>query len=476
MKNREDLQQKYVSGRVIGVIILCFFTAIIFKAAAIAGTDELAVIQIKADSVEMLQEDTIPELKASIYLDGEGAPETVIEEKTNYKVQDLVNDLENGNGYTLEADTDGLTEGEYKVKVKISEEYQKKQLNEWLGKVVIKGKNGTITVKNKFGEWDGNKFIRTDGTYVINDWIISKGNTYYFGEDGIRVTGWQEIGGNRYFFNKEGIRQTGWYEADGVRSYLNDDGTMAIGWVESEGSKYYFNNDGKMLTGEQQIGTKKCTFSEDGKFIESVDNIDPTRPMLALTFDDGPGEGTIRILEELEKYGAHATFFMLGNKVPRYPEVIKKMKDIGCELGNHSMTHANLSKLGAGAIQNEIGGTNAELQAIVGVGATVVRPPYGATNDTVRANIGAPSIMWSIDTLDWKTRNTQATIDNVINTAKDGDIILMHDIHAPTVDAAIALIPKLINNGYQLVTVSELANARGIQMENGVSYSSFHLK
>ena len=102
-----------------------------------------------------------------------------------------------------------------------------------------------------------------------------------------------------------------------------------------------------------------------------------------------------------------------------------------------------------------------------------MRPPYGAINDTVKQNAGLPMILWSIDTLDWKTRNTQSTIDAVMNNVQDGAVILMHDIHTQSIDAAIALIPKLQEAGYQLVTISEMAEAKGIQMENGGKYGFF---
>ena len=92
----------------------------------------------------------------------------------------------------------------------------------------------------------------------------------------------------------------------------------------------------------------------------------------------------------------------------------------------------------------------------------------------MEAAVGMPMILWNIDTLDWKTKDTQSTIDCVLNTADDGDIILMHDIHSSTVDAALQLIPKLIENGYQLVTVSEMAEARDIILENGKVYTDFN--
>ena len=106
--------------------------------------------------------------------------------------------------------------------------------------------------------------------------------------------------------------------------------------------------------------------------------------------------------------------------------------------------------------------------------ATLVRPPYGAYNSNVQINAGAPLILWSIDTLDWKTRNAKNTINVVMNEVKDGSIILMHDIHSPSVDAAEVLIPKLIASGYQLVTVSELAKYRSVAMYSGGVYNAFY--
>ena len=132
------------------------------------------------------------------------------------------------------------------------------------------------------------------------------------------------------------------------------------------------------------------------------------------------------------------------------------LKD-GNELGNHSYDHQQLTKIDAEAIAKEVNDTNENIKNICGSPATVLRPPYGAINDTVKSSVGMPMILWNVDTLDWKTRNTQSTIDEVMRDLKDGDIILMHDIHTQTVDAALQLIPKLEEEGYQLVTVSEMA-------------------
>ena len=196
-------------------------------------------------------------------------------------------------------------------------------------------------------------------------------------------------------------------------------------------------------------------------------------PRIALTFDDGPGKRTGELLDQLEKYDAKATFFMLGQKVASYPDEIKKMKEIGCELGNHSYDHPNLANLSADGVKKQIGDTNSKIKKIVGEEATVMRPPYGAISSTLRKNAGMPLILWNIDTLDWKTRNARTTVDIVMKNVDDGDIILMHDIHTESVDAAIELIPKLLEKGYQLVTVSELAAYKNVTLENGEKYTDF---
>ena len=100
-----------------------------------------------------------------------------------------------------------------------------------------------------------------------------------------------------------------------------------------------------------------------------------------------------------------------------------------------------------------------------------MRPPYGSVNDKVRANVGMPMIMWTIDTLDWETKNVQSTIDSIMTNVKDGEIVLMHDIHKSTRDASMVLIPRLRREGYQLVTVSELAQYRGYSLEKGKKYN-----
>lgn len=208
---------------------------------------------------------------------------------------------------------------------------------------------------------------------------------------------------------------------------------------------------------------------------EITDNtIDPTKPMVALTFDDGPHETrTTKILDALEANNAKATFFVLGNRVGRNPDVLRRAVSLGCEIGNHTYGHLQLTKLSLEDIRFQVNETNRLVEEITGQPPTLLRPPYGAFNETVKQTVNMPMILWCIDTLDWKTKSRDKTVSTVIDNIQDGDIVLMHDIHETSAEAAEIIIPELIKQGYQLVTVSELAEYRGIDLQNGNTYRRF---
>lgn len=207
--------------------------------------------------------------------------------------------------------------------------------------------------------------------------------------------------------------------------------------------------------------------------------LDATKPMVALTFDDGPGKYEDRILAAFQKYGGKGTFFFVGNQAEKYPNVVKRVAEAGHEVANHSYKHENLPKLSQAGATQSLAKTNEILRRLSGQSVSLVRPPYGATSSSVKAalqNQGQPSILWSIDTLDWKTRNAKSSINIVLQQVKDGDVILMHSIYAQSAEAAEALIPALQERGYQLVSVSELAKARGVSLQAGQNYGSFRKK
>jgi len=202
--------------------------------------------------------------------------------------------------------------------------------------------------------------------------------------------------------------------------------------------------------------------------------IDPAKPMVALTIDDGPYAPVgNRILDCLAEHGAKATFYMVGNRCSSYVEEMQRIAADGHELGNHTYSHKYLVNLGAEGIQREIQRGAEAIQTASGVAPATVRLPGGLKNSTVLANVHAPMIMWSIDTLDWKTKDAQSTVDAVLNKVKDGDIILIHELYQATADAVVQLVPALIERGYQLVTVSEIATYRG-GLESGKVYYNFY--
>lgn len=457
------------------LLILC--AVLIMKKEIRILMDRAVQLTIVVQNQEIIQGEDLPQMQIKIHAEsGRKKPDQIFlnKEKT-YSVQNLIEELEGGKGCTIICNADATQEGIYPIKVELDKKITEKLDNEWKRKVRFYVKSGNLTVKNPMGNWEGNKFRKYDGTYMKNGFVNSKGKQYYLNEEGIKATGWQMIGEKKYLFDENGVLQTSkWVQDDNNSYYLNESGAAVTGWMTMDDSEYFFHQDGRMSTGKVQIGLAECVFDENGKLLSRGEKrVDPSRPMVALTFDDGPGSRTGDLLEALKQYNAHATFFMLGKNVASYPDTVRRMKEYGCETGNHSYEHANLSKMSGDDIRKDLAQADQNIKNVTGIKAPVMRPPYGAVSDALRENAEKPMILWNIDTLDWKTRNVQQTIDNVMNDVKDGDIILMHDIYTETIDAALELIPKLEQEGYQLVTVSELAQAKGQILENGKVYTDF---
>jgi peptidoglycan/xylan/chitin deacetylase (PgdA/CDA1 family) len=210
---------------------------------------------------------------------------------------------------------------------------------------------------------------------------------------------------------------------------------------------------------------------------KTVRKVDPNKPMVALTFDDGPHyKYTGRILDSLKKNNGLATFFVLGSRAENNKNVIKSIAQNGNQIGNHTYDHKQMTKLSSKALIDQLSRTNNILQSITNITPDVIRPTYGSVNKNVRANSGAPLILWSIDTLDWKTRNQKKIVNEALKNVKDGDIILMHDIYKETAAAADEIMKKLSSKGFQMVTIDELYAARGIKLEDGKVYSKAYKK
>ena len=186
--------------------------------------------------------------------------------------------------------------------------------------------------------------------------------------------------------------------------------------------------------------------------------VDPARPMVALTFDDGPNASySDKILDILEENHAVATFFEVGRNVANCPQPLSRMVELGCEIGSHSYVHKDLSKLSAEALMADLAAADQAFIDAVGFAPTLLRPPYGAVNRAVKHDTGRSVITWTVDTEDWRSQDTEKIVSYVKSLASlDGEIVLLHSSYETTVEAVRILIPWLIQQGYQLVTVSEL--------------------
>lgn len=396
-------------GMVVGLIITF---ALLFLLGGAIGLYELLMptITLTVESMTIRQEDDIPTIRVTTKYSG--LKNVYFDEEKSLSTYDLFISLKKGEGYHLSYSVDSSTEGTYPIELVLNGILKEKLDVDWKHKVRCRVKMGNVTVRNKYGDWEGTKFRLLNGTYA---------------------SGWMNMGEDTYYFDKSGNR----------------------------------------VSGVQVIDNNVYCFLEDGRFDNTRNRINPNRPMIALTFDDGPNVHTMRLLEAFEQYDSRATFFMVGTNVPYFKAEIQKMVEIGCELGNHTTHHVRLSQQTESDIRLEIEKTDLWVYDVVGQKPTLIRPPYGQVNELVQETVSAPLVFWSVDTLDWELKDAEKVRDYVLETVRDGDIVLLHDIHKTTVDAMIECIPMLIEEGYQLVTVSEMAKIRGITLEDGEKYYSF---
>lgn len=177
---------------------------------------------------------------------------------------------------------------------------------------------------------------------------------------------------------------------------------------------------------------------------------------VALTFDDGPVADTQRLLRTLKEKNVRVTFYVVGKNAQKYPSTVRAAATAGHQIGNHSWDHADLTKLSTAKIKSQLSRADTAIKQATGKKPTTLRAPYGAHNAAVRNAAGRPLVHWSVDTLDWKDRDTARIIKTVNTTTKPGDIVLLHDIHKTTVDAVPGIIKNLTARGFHFVTVDQL--------------------
>ena len=265
--------------------------------------------------------------------------------------------------------------------------------------------------------------------------------------------------------------QNGWFLYPVVTIYAVGDVTSVVytadvhehlqnGWFLDPVTEIYAPGGRKSVVYTQDVETHLA----NGWYLSTKD-FPKKKKAVALTYDDGPSKFTNRILDCLERYGAKATFFVVGNSVYAYPDALLRAHTLGMEIGNHTMTHPRLTSISSSEVLSQINKNANVVEKVTGTRPTLVRPPYGSYTQGVINTAGTPFILWSIDTLDWKTRNAQKTVDAVLSKVADGDIILMHDLYLPTAQATEIIVPRLIDMGFDIVSVSELAERKGITLE-----------
>ena len=201
---------------------------------------------------------------------------------------------------------------------------------------------------------------------------------------------------------------------------------------------------------------------------------------IALTFDDGPaGKITNRLLDGLEARQVPATFFLCCYRVTQYPELVKRMAAQGHEMGIHGCSHKYFTQMSEKELENELLSTQAAIRDLTGITPILMRPPGGLYNKTVEntaKNQDLSVVLWSIDPEDWDRQKRSSTANHVLSRAKDGDIVLLHDLSRENVDAALQIIDGLKAKGFHFCTVSSLAQRREIPLSPGSIHTAFRQK
>ena len=193
------------------------------------------------------------------------------------------------------------------------------------------------------------------------------------------------------------------------------------------------------------------------------------KKLIALTFDDGPSNNTKYFIKELQKRDALVTFFVVGNRVKKYEDVLKEAYLMGNQIGSHTYSHKNLLYLNEEEITKEIEKTNEAIYNVIGTKPTIIRVPYG----NIRSISNMNHILWNVDTLDWKYKNSNRVYKEIIKHAEDGNIILLHDIFKTSVNGVLKAIDELKKQGYEFVTIDEMVYLKNIKLDKSKTYFNF---
>lgn len=250
-------------------------------------------------------------------------------------------------------------------------------------------------------------------------------------------------------------------------------------FIEKDQSHFYLNINNELIEFVYDNNNikflKPITFKEEIQKVDifyiSNQTLDIHKKYVAITFDDGPSIYTKNILETLKKHNVNATFFVLGNKVETYQDLLKRSLNDGNVIGNHSYNHKWLIKLNKEEIKEQVNKTNEEIQKYTGYIPTLLRPTYGSVNQTLKNIPNMDIVLWTVDTMDWKYKSVSKIVSRATSCLKDGDIILMHDIYKRTANALEKIIAEIKKQGFEIVTVLELKEIQKLRKYEQINSS-----
>lgn len=323
-----------------------------------------------------------------------------------------------------------------------------------------------------------------------NGWYSDQEGSYFFSMRK-KLTGWQEIEENWYFFDEDGKRLSGFLSEDGI-FYLDPEtgirkegllkleegsyyfypetGLMASSaWLELDQGRFYASAGGRFEKGRVEIEGQEYFFDlETGELLADL-----SRPLLALTYDDGPSDYSHELLDILKKHSVKASFFFQGYLVETNEDIIKRVYQEGHSVGSHSFDHPNFNLLSGDEIIWQIEETDRKIEKAIGIKTAWFRSPYGESSEFVRSLVGKPTIHWNIDSQDWMGLTAKQISDKVQEDARDGGIVLLHDTQRTTIDASKIFIPALLDQGYQLVNLETLFMIKEEVAERDGLYNGF---
>ena len=306
---------------------------------------------------------------------------------------------------------------------------------------------------------------------MLTLWQDIDGKKYYLGNDGARVTGWQIIETKKYHFGEDGVMSSKLTTIDGKQYYFNDTGAMQTGWVDVNGSRYYFGTTGVSASGWNKIDGGWHFFDTNG--VLDASKTTAGVPVVAFTFEDGPGSYTSDLLTPFEEHNVKATFFFTGSRVEDASDQVVRAHDLGMEIGNNTWYQEKISGLEPEMIYSEIEETNTIIRSLTGSNPTLLRPPVGSYDNTVLAQAGSlPLILWTLDPHDKEAVDAQTVYDAIMTNLKDGDVILLHENGVATIDAVKRLVADLQAKGYIIASVSDLAALKGVTLMPATVYNS----